>query len=50
VLTESLTLPAMPRFALRARPAWYLAEAPKVTNTVGVSEAEAALAQAAPAG
>jgi nicotinamidase-related amidase len=29
---------------------WYLAEAPKVTDTVGVSEAEAALAQAALAG
>jgi nicotinamidase-related amidase len=29
---------------------WYLAEIPKVTNTVGVSEAEAALAQAAVAG
>ena len=29
---------------------WYLAEVPKVTDTVGVAEAEAALAQAALAG
>jgi hypothetical protein len=30
--------------------AWYLAEVPKVTDTVGVGEAEAALAQAEVAG
>jgi len=30
--------------------AWYLGEVPKVTNTVGVSEGEAAIAQAALAG